>query len=75
MPRCIVYIVLLFSDRFSSIANKPLNGGVPLIGADITLACNPTEKGFPEDVLGVNWYRGGEMISEGEKYERSTTFE
>ena len=48
---------------------------IPLIGTSKTLSCNPTERGYPIDVLGVNWYRGGEMISEDEKYERITTYE
>ncbi len=43
--------------------------GTPLLGADLLLICNPDKSGFPPEVNGINWYRGIEMILEGDKYE------
>ncbi len=60
---------------YSSIVMVPKQDEIPLIGSDIHLACNPTVRGYPTEVLGVNWYRGGEMISESDKYERITIYE
>ena len=59
---------------YSSEVFKPNKDELPLIGADIVLGCNGTEKGYPLEVLSVNWYRGGEMILEGGKYERITIY-
>ncbi len=61
-------------DTFRSTVQHPQNDEIPLVGADKTLTCFSDEQGYPAKVLGVNWYRGGEMIWESKKYQIIDTY-
>ena len=78
VPYAIIHFYILsflcLPDPYSSTMDAPNQDEIPLVGSYKTLTCHPTEEGYPRKVLSVNWYHGGEMISQSEKYEIINTY-
>ena len=61
---------VLFSVTYTSKVEEALGSEVPVVGSSTKqLVCYRDKRGYPEEVKALRWYKDGERISEGEKYQ------
>ena len=67
--RLIMDFVVLLSVPYTSKLLEATASEVPVVGSTKQLICAADKRGFPEEIKAVRWYKDGEKISEGEKYQ------
>ena len=67
--RLIKNFVVLFSVPYTSKLQEATAGEVPVVGSTKQLVCSADKRGYPEEMKAMRWYKDGEKISEGEKYQ------
>ena len=60
---------VLFLVPYTSKLEEAIAGEVPLVGSTKQFVCYAVKLGFPEELKAVRWYKDGERISVGEKYQ------
>ena len=65
--------VVLFSVLYTSKLQEANATEIPVVNSTKQLMCSTDKPGFPEEIKAVRWYKDGEQINDGEKYEINGT--